>query len=75
MYDMTVGCVTKLREKTGDPALPVHVISGLAGGLSTAGLDAAARGARDAGANGFSFYDLATTKANGWAALATWSAG
>ena len=75
MYDMTVGCVTKLREVTGDPALPVHVVSGLAGGLSTAGLDAAARGARDAGANGFSFYDLATTKANGWAALATWSAG
>ena len=75
MYDMTVGCVTKLRDVTGDQALPIHVVSGLAGGLSTAGLRAAARGARDAKANGFSFYDLATTKANGWAALATWSAG
>lgn len=75
MYDMTVGCVTKIRDITGDQATPVHLVSGLAGGLSTAGLDAAARGARDAGANGFSFYDLATTKANGWAALATWSAG
>ena len=53
----------------------MHVISGLAGGLSPAGLDAAARGARDAGANGFSLYDLATTTAAGWTALATWSAG
>lgn len=75
MYDMTVGCVTKLRELTGDQALPVHVVSGLAGGLSTAGLDGAARGARDAGANGFGLYDLATTKANGWAALSTWATG
>jgi hypothetical protein len=73
MYDMTVGCVTKIRDVTGDQGTPVHLVSGLAGGLSTAGLDA--RGARDAGANGFSLYDLATTKANGWAALATWSAG
>ncbi len=72
---MTVGCVTKIRDVTGDQGTPVHLVSGLAGGLSTAGLDAAARGARDAGANGFSLYDLATTKANGWAALATWSAG
>lgn len=75
MYDMTVGCVTKIRDLTGDQATPVHLVSGLAGGLSSGGLNAAARGARDAGANGFSLYDLATTKANGWAALATWSAG
>ena len=44
-------------------------------GVSTAGLDAAARGARDAGANGFSLYDLATTTPSGWAALSTWAAG
>jgi hypothetical protein len=75
MYAMTVGCVTRARKLTGDPALPVHLISGLAGGLSTANLDAAARGARDAGANGFSLYDLATTTPSGWAALSTWAAG
>jgi hypothetical protein len=75
MYTMTVGCVTRARTLTGDPALPVHVISGLAGGLSPANLDAAARGARDAGANGFSLYDLATTTPAGWAALSTWAAG
>jgi hypothetical protein len=75
MYTMTVGCTQKPRDLTGDQALPVHVISGLAGGLSPAGLDAAARGARDAGANGFSLYDLATTTPAGWAALATWAAG
>lgn len=75
MYTMTVGCTQKPRDLTGDQALPVHVISGLAGGLSPAGLDAAARAARDAGANGFSLYDLATTTPAGWAALATWAAG
>lgn len=75
MYTMTIGCTQRPRELTGDQALPVHVISGLAGGLSPAGLDAAARGARDAGANGFSLYDLATTTPAGWKALATWAAG
>lgn len=75
MYAMTTGCTTKPRELTGDAAFPVHVISGLAGGLPPANLDAAARAARDAGANGFSLYDLATTTAAGWTALATWSAG
>lgn len=75
MYTMTVGCTQKPRDLTGDQALPVHVISGLAGGLSAANLDAAARGARDAGASGFSLYDLATTTAAGWTALATWAAG
>lgn len=75
MYAMTTGCTTKPRELTGDKAMPVHVISGLAGGLPPANLDAAARAARDAGANGFSLYDLATTRESGWRALATWSAG
>ena len=75
MYTMTVGCVQRPRDLIGDQATPVHVISGLAGGLPPANLDAAARGARDAGANGFSLYDLATTTAAGWTALATWAAG
>lgn len=75
MYTMTTGCVQKPRDLIGDQALPVHVISGLAGGLPPANLDAAARAARDAGANGFSLYDLATTTAAGWTALATWANG
>ena len=75
MYTMTKGCTQKPRDLIGDQGMPVHVISGLAGGLSPAGLDAAARGARDAGANGFSLYDLATTTAAGWTALATWANG
>ncbi|MGI9116194.1 MAG: hypothetical protein ACR2JV_00985 [Gaiellales bacterium] len=75
MYAMTKDCATLPRTLIGDQAMPVHVISGLAGGLSPAGLDAAARGARDGGANGFSLYDLATTTAAGWAALATWANG
>ena len=75
MYTMTTGCTTKPRELMGDRAFPVHVISGLAGGLPPANLDAAARASRDAGANGFSLYDLATTTAAGWTALATWSDG
>ena len=75
MYTMTIGCTQKPRRLTGDQTMPVHVISGLAAGLSTAGLDAAARAARDAGSDGFSLYDLATTTSAGWTALSTWAAG
>ena len=38
-------------------------------------LDVTFSEAIDAGANGFSLYDLATTTAAGWTALATWANG
>ena len=74
-YAESAQCVTKLREQVGDPAVPVTLIAGVANHISPAQLDAAARGARDAGSNGFGLYDLATTREDGWTAIATWSAG
>lgn len=74
IYADTVGCVERLRQRTGDPALEVHVITGSLG-LSARQLDAAARGARDAGATGFSLYDLATTRPGGWTALGVFAEG
>ncbi|MFM9124682.1 MAG: hypothetical protein ACKOSO_05900 [Actinomycetota bacterium] len=74
VYADAKGCVDVLRQRTGDPNAEVHVITGSAG-LSAAQLDAAARGARDAGATGFSLYDLATTRPDGWTALGVFAAG
>ncbi|MFM7247870.1 MAG: hypothetical protein ACKO2Y_10430, partial [Actinomycetota bacterium] len=74
VYADATGCVDVLRQRTGDPNAEVHVITGSAG-LSAAQLDAAARGARDAGATGFSLYDLATTRPDGWTALGVFAAG
>ena len=74
-YAETSACVTMARELTGDPSLPVHVIAGVANHISAAQLAAAARGARDAGSNGFSLYDLATTRPGGWRAINTWATG
>ena len=74
VYADAKGCVDVLRRQTGDPNAEVHVITGSMG-LSAAQLDAAARGARDAGATGFSLYDLATTRPEGWTALGVFAAG
>ncbi|MEY4226620.1 MAG: hypothetical protein RL190_1377 [Actinomycetota bacterium] len=74
VYADAKGCVDVLRRQTGDPNAEVHVITGSMG-LSAAQLDAAARGARDAGATGFSLYDLATTRPEGWTALEVFAAG
>lgn len=74
VYADATGCVERLRQRTGDPAVEVHVITGSLG-LSAVQLDAAARGARDAGATGFSLYDLATTRPGGWTALGVFATG
>lgn len=74
VYADAVGCVDVLRRRTGDAGVEVHVITGSLG-LSAAQLDAAARGARDAGATGFSLYDLGTTRPAGWTALGVFAAG
>jgi hypothetical protein len=74
VYADATGCVDVLRQRTGDPNVEVHVITGSMG-LSAAQLDAAARGARDAGATGFSLYDLGTTRPAGWTALGVFAAG
>ena len=65
-------CVTTIHTQTGDPTVPVHVIAGVTDFLKPRLLVAAARGAARAGATGFSLYNLETTTAGGWRAIATW---
>ena len=69
---VTAACVTTIREQTGDPAVPVHVIAGVTDFLSSRQLVAAARGAKAAGANGFSLYNLETTAPGDWRAIDVW---
>lgn len=69
---MAADCVTTIRRETGDPTVPVHVIAGVTDFLRPRLLVAAARGARDAGATGFSLYNLETTTPAGWRAVDVW---
>jgi len=71
---MTAACVTTIQEQTGDPAAPVHVIAGVTDFLKPRLLIAAARGAKSAGAMGFSLYNLETTTPAGWRAIDVWRA-
>ncbi len=71
---MAAACVTTIREQTGDPAAPVHVIAGVTDFLKPRLLIAAARGAKSAGAMGFSLYNLETTTPAGWRAIDVWRA-
>lgn len=66
---MAADCVETIRRETGDPTAPVHVIGGVTDFLSTRQLVAAARGARAAGAAGFSLYNLETTTTSDWRAI------
>lgn len=72
---MVRGCVREPRRRTGHRGFPVHVIAGLAAGLPPRSLLAAAQASLDAGAEGFSLYDLATTTPAGWRALRVFAAG
>ena len=71
---MAAACVTTIQEQTGDPAAPVHVIAGVTDFLKPRLLVAAARGAKSAGAMGFSLYNLETTTPAGWRAIDVWRA-
>ena len=66
---LAAACVTDIRTNTGDPTVPVHVIAGVTDSLKAWQLKAAARGARDAGAAGFSLYNLETTSVADWGAI------
>jgi hypothetical protein len=58
-----------LRAETGDEALAVHAVGGLAGPATIAQVRAFATAAADEGALGASLYDYATTSAAQWRAL------
>ena len=58
--------VTTIREQTGDPRIPIHVIGGLAGDSTMADVQAFVHCVREYGCLGASLYDFATTNANAW---------
>jgi hypothetical protein len=68
--DYTRANLRLLRERTGDDALPVHAVGGLARAATTAQVRAFAHAAEEEGAVGTSLYDFADTKPAQWKALA-----
>jgi hypothetical protein len=60
-----------LREATGNPALPIHVIGGLARAASPAQVREFVKAARAGQALGSSLYDFADTTARQWLVLRT----
>jgi hypothetical protein len=58
-----------LREETGDPAVPIHLIGGAAGYSNSAEGQAFARAANRFGVIGASMYDQATMGAEDWRAV------
>jgi len=61
--------ITLLRSWTGNPALPVHPIGGIADAASASQVRAFARAARDGNSLGASMYDYATTTPVQWREL------
>jgi hypothetical protein len=58
-----------LREGTGNPALPIHAIGGLAGIASASQVRGFVRAARNGAAIGSSLYDFASTSSQQWPLL------
>jgi hypothetical protein len=67
-YEYTKYNILKTRELAGSQ-VPIHIIGGVADGISTGQLKRFIRGAIDAHANGASIYDVATTKRAWWREL------
>lgn len=70
VFAYTVANVALVRALAGDPAIPVHVVGGLAAAMRPADVSAFVRGAVQQEVAGASLYDAATTKAALWARLA-----
>lgn len=70
VYDYTRQVVLDIRDRTGLPGLPIHVIGGLASGTSSLGAVAFARAATDCSVDGVSLYAYPQTTPAQWHALA-----
>ena len=66
VFAETANNFTIIREQTGDPRIPIHVIGGAAANSSTAEVQAYVRCVREYGGLGASLYDYGTTKAGAW---------
>jgi hypothetical protein len=67
-YEFTRSNVLLTRQLTSN-RVPIHIIGGVADRISGSALKAFIQGAIDAGADGASIYDVATTKRGWWVAL------
>jgi len=65
----TMEDVGLIRRRTKDPAVPIHIIGGLASLARTSEVKAFASTASGCGVLGMSLYDFAGTMADQWAAL------
>ena len=65
-YGYTVRNVALIRRGTGDPAVPIHAIGGVADDVSASQVGAFVRATRDCGVTGASMYDFTTTVSGGW---------
>jgi hypothetical protein len=74
VYSYTLGNIAFVRQRTGRPSAPVHIIGGLANRLSAAESGAVVAAARSGLALGASFYDMKLSGSEDWAALRTLSA-
>ncbi|HXF57258.1 MAG TPA: hypothetical protein VNO34_06755 [Actinomycetota bacterium] len=68
-HDYTARVVRILREQTGDPSVPIHLIGGIADSVDRAEARAFVRAARERGVLGASLYDFATSGSEDWAEL------
>lgn len=64
--------VRRIRERVGDPDLPVHFIGGIADLTTVADIEGMTRGAQASGAMGLSLYDVATTGTELWEPMQAW---
>lgn len=64
--------VVRIRERVGDPDLPVHFIGGIADLMTVEDVEGMTRGAQATGALGLSVYDVVTTGSELWAPMQAW---
>lgn len=69
-YSDTRSNITIVRDKTGRPGIPIHVIGGIANASSATETQAFVRCTREYGIIGASMYDAATSNAADWRQLA-----
>ena len=69
VYDFVARNIAAIRDETGDPGAPVHLIGGIAEDSRAAEVEAMVEAARDQNAIGASLYDFPTTTPRQWSKL------
>jgi hypothetical protein len=62
--------IRAIRDGTGNPDVPIHVIGGLTGGMGAAETAGFLRAVTACGPLGYSLYEFPTTTASAWTRLA-----